>query len=108
MGCGHLSPIAGSSVGPLGESGCIVPLSYDSCDSLTIVSLPPHVVNVTVHTMYTVARFLQMVGLTIPLFAIIAQLNQAFTASKMLGFLIASVLIFSIGHLIQRSTGGPQ
>jgi hypothetical protein len=55
--------------------------------------------------MYTVARFLQMVGLTIPILAILAQLNQTITASKMLGFLIASVLIFSIGYLLQRTIG---
>jgi hypothetical protein len=59
-------------------------------------------------TMYTVARFLQMVGLIIPVLAILAQLNQSISASRMLGFLIASVLIFSIGYLIQRSFGGPQ
>jgi hypothetical protein len=56
--------------------------------------------------MYTVARFLQIIGLTIPLVAVLAQLNQAITAGKMLGFLIASVLIFSIGQLLQRYTGG--
>ena len=64
--------------------------------------------DVTVLTMYTVARFLQMVGLTIPVLAILAQLNQSISASKMLGFLIASVLVFSIGYLIQRSVGGPK
>jgi hypothetical protein len=56
--------------------------------------------------MHTVARFLQMVGLTIPILAVLAQLNQTITASKMLGFLIASVLIFSIGHLLERTSGG--
>ena len=60
----------------------------------------------TLHAMYTLARFLQMVGLTIPMLAIVAQLNQAITASKMLGFLIVSVLVFSIGHLLQRYSGG--
>ncbi len=59
-------------------------------------------------TMYTVARFLQMIGLTIPVLAILAQLNQSISASTMLGFLIASVLVFSIGYMIQRSVGGPQ
>jgi hypothetical protein len=58
--------------------------------------------------MYTLARFLQMVGLTIPVLAVFAQLNQSISASKMLGFLIASVLVFSIGYMIQRSVGGPQ
>jgi hypothetical protein len=64
--------------------------------------------DVSVLTMYTVARFLQMVGLTIPVLAILAQLNQSISASKMLGFLIASVLVFSIGYMIQRSVSGPQ
>lgn len=58
--------------------------------------------------MYTVARFLQMVGLTIPLLAIVAQLNKAIQANTMLGFLVAAVLVFSIGHLLQRYPGGPQ
>lgn len=56
--------------------------------------------------MYTVARFLQLVGLTIPLLAIVAQLQNAIKANTMLGFLVASVLIFSIGYMLQRYTGG--
>ncbi len=58
--------------------------------------------------MYTVARFLQMVGLTIPVLAIVAQLNQAISAGKMLGFLVVSVLVFCIGYLLQRYTGSGQ
>lgn len=58
--------------------------------------------------MVTVARFLQIVGLTIPLLAIVAQLNDAIKANTMLGFLVVAVLVFSIGHLLQRYTGGPQ
>jgi hypothetical protein len=58
--------------------------------------------------MYTLARFLQIVGLTIPVLAVLAQLNQSITASKMLGFLVASVLVFSIGYTLQRSTSGPR
>jgi hypothetical protein len=59
--------------------------------------------------MVSVARLLQLIGLTIPVLAVVAQLAQAITASKMLGFLVASVLIFSIGYLLQRySGGGPQ
>ena len=54
--------------------------------------------------MYTLARLLQMAGLTIPLLAIVAQLNQAITAGKMLLFLVVSVLVFSIGYLLQRYT----
>jgi hypothetical protein len=56
--------------------------------------------------MYTLARLLQMVGLTIPVLAILAQLNESITAGMMLRFLIASVLIFLIGYTLQRSTGG--
>jgi hypothetical protein len=70
------------------------------------IKLPSSAPNDTVHEMYTLARFLQMVGLTIPILAILAQLNQTITASKMLGFLIASVLVFSIGYLLQRTIGG--
>jgi hypothetical protein len=70
--------------------------------------LSPRGVDVTVQAMYTLARFLQVAGLTIPLVAILAQLNQAITAGKMLGFLIASVLIFSIGQLLERYTSGGQ
>lgn len=58
--------------------------------------------------MYTVGRFLQMIGLTIPLLSIVAQLNEAIKANTMLGFLMAAVLVFFIGHLLQRYSGGPQ
>jgi hypothetical protein len=56
--------------------------------------------------MYTVARFLQIVGLTIPLLAIFAQLNQQISLSQMLGFLIVSVGVFLLGYLVQRFSGG--
>ena len=62
--------------------------------------------NVNVHAMVSIARLLQMIGLTIPVLAVIAQLSNTITASKMLGFLVASVLIFSIGYLLQRYSGG--
>jgi len=68
--------------------------------------LPVRRANDKVLAMYTVARFLQMVGLTIPLLAIVAQLQNAIKANTMLGFLVASVLIFSIGQVLQRYTGG--
>jgi hypothetical protein len=71
--------------------------------------LPRRITNDTVQAMYTLARFLQMVGLTIPVLAVLAQLNQQITAGKMLGFLVASALIFLIGYTLQRSTsGGPR
>ena len=64
--------------------------------------------DVRVLTMYTLARLLQIAGLTIPPLAIIAQLNQQITLSQMLGFLIVSVGVFMLGHLLQRYTGGGQ
>jgi hypothetical protein len=56
--------------------------------------------------MYSVARLLQLIGLTIPPLAILAQLNNSIQAGKMLQFLFASVLIFSIGYVLQRYSGG--
>ncbi len=56
--------------------------------------------------MYTLARLLQTAGLTIPLLAIVAQLNEAITLGQMLGFLVVSMLFFSIGYMLQRYLGG--
>jgi hypothetical protein len=64
-----------------------------------------NVVNATVPCMYTVARFLQVLGLTIPLLAIVAQLNERITLGQMLGFLVASMTVFVIGHTLQRYFG---
>ena len=61
---------------------------------------------VNVLYMYSIARVLQMAGLTIPPLAIIAQLLDRITLGQMLGFIVVSVALFSIGYLIQRSTGG--
>lgn len=61
-----------------------------------------------VHAMYTLARILQIAGLTIPLLAIVAQLNENITAGKMLGFLAVSMIAFSIGYLLQRYSSGGQ
>jgi hypothetical protein len=55
--------------------------------------------------MYTIARFLQVVGLTIPPLAIIAQLNERISLSQMLGFLVASITVFGIGYVLQRYFG---
>jgi hypothetical protein len=70
-----------------------------------IADLPSPAANVTVLTMYTLARFLQLVGLTIPPLAIIAQLNERITLGQMLGFLVAAMSAFSVGHLLQRYFG---
>jgi hypothetical protein len=64
------------------------------------------IANVNVHAMVSIARLLQMIGLTIPVLAVIAQLASTIDARQMLGFLVASVLIFSIGYLLQRYGGG--
>ncbi len=57
--------------------------------------------------MYTVARFLQIVGLTIPPFAIIAQLMEpGISLGQMLGFLVAAMAFFGIGYLMQHYSGG--
>jgi hypothetical protein len=69
--------------------------------------LPLSSANVTVLTMYTLARMLQIAGLTIPLLSIIAQLNQQITLSQMLGFLAVSMGVFAVGYLLQRYSGGP-
>ena len=58
--------------------------------------------------MYTLARFLQMVGLTILPLAIFAQLNENISLGQMLGFIPASIIIFSIGYLLQRYMSGGQ
>ena len=73
-----------------------------------IAALPLRRTTVNVHAMYSVARLLQLIGLTIPVLAVMAQLSQAISAGKMLGFLVVSVLIFSIGYLLQRYSGGGQ
>ena len=63
--------------------------------------------NDTVLSMYTFARLLQIIGLSIPLLAIIAQLNNQITLSQMLGFLAVSMGVFVFGYLLQRYSGGP-
>jgi hypothetical protein len=55
--------------------------------------------------MYSLARFLQVLGLIIPLLAIVAQLNERITLGQMLGFLVASMMVFLIGHTLQRYFG---
>ena len=57
--------------------------------------------------MYTLARMLQMVGLTIPPLAILAQLTDPdnFGTGEMLKFLLMAVGIFLLGYLLQRFGG---
>jgi hypothetical protein len=70
--------------------------------------LQPPALDGTVLAMYTIARLFQVIGLTIPPLAVIAQLAnpEDFKANKMLQFLLASVCIFSIGYILQRYGGG--
>jgi len=55
--------------------------------------------------MYSLGRFLQLVGLTIPLLAIVNELNQR-NPGLLLKFLCASVGIFVLGYLMQHYSGG--
>ncbi len=70
--------------------------------------LQPREHNGTVLGMHSIGRLLQMIGLTIPPLAVIAQLAnpEEFKANKMLQFLFASICIFSIGYILQRYSGG--
>lgn len=52
--------------------------------------------------MQQLARFLQLVGLTIPPLAMIAQLGNHISAGKMLQFLLVSVGVFVLGYTLQR------
>jgi EamA domain-containing membrane protein RarD len=52
--------------------------------------------------MQPLGRFLQFVGLTIPLLAMIAQLGEHISAGKMLQFLLVAVGVFVLGYTMQR------
>jgi hypothetical protein len=56
--------------------------------------------------MFALGRMLQIVGLTIPPFAVIAQLSETITLGQMLGFLVASMVLFGMGYLLQQYSGG--
>ncbi len=57
--------------------------------------------------MHTLARMLQMAGLTIPPLAIIAQITDPdhFGTGALLKFLLMAVGIFLLGYLLQRFGG---
>jgi hypothetical protein len=55
--------------------------------------------------MRPIARLLQLVGLTIPPLAIIAELGHHISTKQMLQFLIVSVCVFLTGYLLQQYTG---
>jgi hypothetical protein len=52
--------------------------------------------------MPTIARLLQLAGLTIPPLAMIAQLMERIKAGQMLQFLVVSVCLFTAGYLLQQ------
>lgn len=51
--------------------------------------------------MQKLARILQLIGLTIPPIAMVAQLTSHISAGKMLQFLLLSVGIFVFGYTLQ-------
>jgi hypothetical protein len=55
--------------------------------------------------MYTLGRFLQIIGLIIPPLAIIAELNER-NPGLLLKFLAVAVGVFVVGYLMQRYSGG--
>jgi hypothetical protein len=55
--------------------------------------------------MHAFARLLQVVGLTIPPLAMIAQLGHHISAGRMLQFLLFSVCVFVAGYLLQTYRG---
>jgi hypothetical protein len=56
--------------------------------------------------MHTLARLLQLVGLTIPPLAMGAQLNETISTGRMLQFLLMAVGLFVLGYTLQRYSGG--
>ncbi|MGE3244563.1 MAG: hypothetical protein AB7G28_09760 [Pirellulales bacterium] len=56
--------------------------------------------------MLKVGRFLQLAALVILPLAMMAQLSQAITLGVMLRFLFVGIVIFTMGWLLQRYSGG--
>jgi hypothetical protein len=61
-----------------------------------------------VRRMHAFGRMLQVIGLTIPPLAIVAQLSERISAGQMLQFLVVSVAVFGAGYLIQQYRGTGQ
>jgi hypothetical protein len=55
--------------------------------------------------MYTLGRFLQLVGLIILPLAILNELNQS-NPGLMLKFMFMGAGVFTLGYLLQRYSGG--
>gem|GEM_PF-2331040 len=51
--------------------------------------------------MKLIGRCGQLLGLTIPCLAVLLQLNQAISASRMLVMLVAAICCFSIGRIVE-------
>lgn len=83
----------------------VIPLRHTEC-ACNNGDLCPDRCRVTLPKMQSIARLLQFAGLTIPPITIFAQLSNNITASQMLGFLIVSVCLFSLGYFLQRGTSG--
>ena len=58
--------------------------------------------------MRSLARFLQLVGLTIPPLAMVAQLANRIKANQMLQFLAVAVCFFLMGYLLQQHGGSKE
>ncbi len=58
--------------------------------------------------MYTVARLLQLLGMSIAPLAMVVQLSGQISVGDMLKFLLMSVGIFLVGYTLQRFSGSSQ
>ena len=56
--------------------------------------------------MYTVGRFLQVVGLTILPLAMVSNLMDNASTGLMLKFMFVGAGVFTLGYLFQRYSGG--
>ena len=72
----------------------------------SLPSLPDVAKGANVAGMASLARLLQLAGLIVPPMAIIAELNHSISLGQMLGFLVVSICVFSLGHLLQRYASG--
>ena len=109
-GVGRVTQYFGS-FGPRDLADNLARATWCSCPSIlgtrrhTGDALPGRPAEGRVPPMQSVARFLQIVGLTIPPLAMVAQLSENISAGQMLQFLVASVCLFVIGYLLQAYRG---
>ena len=69
------------------------------------VPYPPSLIHRS-WSMAAIARFMQLAGLVLPPLAIIAELNHTISLGQMLGFLVVSICLFSLGYVLKQYTGG--